>query len=417
MPNDKRNKLARFISDYSPQDGKAKAYVEQLERAANSRFMTKTINRVTGEHERAKPKTSNSYMKSILSRINPPDSLVALPPGDQASAFDSLLTLPGFEKCKKEFARLWKAIELWQEQGADLREKCTGLHVVIFSKDEKIATEFAKHYHAFLTACGVFAAGQALARADGAKLRSMWSIDVLDGGMCLIVNAKELSFHGAKVMGSTMQSQNVVIVANYAGESERLHSSLERNQFFLHLRLVDEKPDDPVQRLQDALESCIAKKYDQKMSLEGTFHGPWAETFAKRVLAKTSDKDESKIKARVEKELDSVAERQHARLLNSEAGNPEPDPCWISREDLLGEEPTLKTFNTVAWKELQEMSGLEEVKQSIESFANGVLLDYHRAMYGQKPARSGLCRLFIGPPGTGKLMAHVFESSLNPKMY
>lgn len=48
------------------------------------------------------------------------------------------------------------------------------------------------------------------------------------------------------------------------------------------------------------------------------------------------------------------------------------------------------------------MVGLEGVKASVESFLYGLLVDFHRDMQGQKPLRSGLSKLFIGPPGTGK---------------
>ena len=49
------------------------------------------------------------------------------------------------------------------------------------------------------------------------------------------------------------------------------------------------------------------------------------------------------------------------------------------------------------------MVGLEEVKASLESFLCGLLVDFHRELQGQRPLRSGLSKLFIGPPGTGEL--------------
>ena len=416
MPKDKRNRLTRFISDHGPQDGKAKEYRERLERMTNSKLMTKTIERVSGADDisslstqstKAKSLAKNrSMMKSIMSRINAPSTLESLPPGDVESAFNDLSNLPGFEKCKGDLLRLKKAIELWRKQGVDLEEKCTRLHAAIFSKEEDIAIDFAKHYHAFLSACGVITAEQSLVQASGDSHKSMWSLDVIDGGMCLVLNAKDLSFHAAKDLVSRTGTQNVVIVASYTGVGEELHSSLKKEQFILHLQLIDEtEKKDPLTKIQEYVESLMTKDGTRPISLEGGFKGTYAGTFAKRIIdgAKDKDEDEKKTNARVEKEIKIVFDRQHTRLLEQESDNAEVDPSSvITKEDLLGAEPTANTFNTQAWKDLQNMVGLEEVKTAVKSFANGVLLDYHRGLHGHAPARSGLSRLFIGPPGTGK---------------
>ena len=402
MPKDTRNSVAKFISRHAPHNKTVGPLVEQIERASNSRFMTETIKYWSRENDGASKTeivTSDERVKWIISRVTPPSALETLPTVDAEAAFKNLLALPGFDRCEKELLLLRKQIGIWQSRGADLPKMCAKLHVAVFSEDEQIAVDFAKHYQVYLVASGVIPVEQILTRADGARNRSMWSIDAMNGGMCLVANAKELSYYGAKELGRRMRWLNVVIIASYTGEGEQLQSSFDEDQFFLKLQLVDEKVIDPVKNVQDYVEAWMNKTYLHGVDLEGGFRGPFAKTFAERIIAKTGKEDERKIHARCGKELTAVVERQENRLVHAET---ELDSHWITREDLFGKEPNMNMSKDGAWKELHNMIGMAEVKQSLDSFASVVLADHKRAMYGQNPIRMGLSRLFIGPPGTGQ---------------
>ncbi|KAF2235485.1 P-loop containing nucleoside triphosphate hydrolase protein, partial [Viridothelium virens] len=149
------------------------------------------------------------------------------------------------------------------------------------------------------------------------------------------------------------------------------------------------------------LESWSKEHFKETMTLEGGFKGPYARTFAARI-AENEKKVKGTIEERLKIELKDVTDRQVLRIGIADARGAEADPFKISKEDLLGEEPDIGTYETDAWRELQGMIGLEDVKASMRSFINGTLLDFHREIDGYKPLRPGLCKLFLGPPGTGK---------------
>ncbi|KAK5113595.1 hypothetical protein LTR85_010824 [Meristemomyces frigidus] len=393
MPDRKRNPVAQWLSDF--QLGKeggidevTRLWFETAARAANSRFATGFINQLPCVQE------ANGQLQRLLLE----NTLEPLPPTDPDSALENLLAMPGFDKCEKDLMRLKKSIGVWQKQGADLSDKRTALHVVIFSEDEQNATDFARHYQAFLAAIGVLSYGDSLMQVDGASQTSTLSAYAMESGMCLVANARELSDQSAANLSEIMNEQQVIIVASYAGKGAKLQDSLEHYEFFLRLQLSDEREDSRVIEVQDAVEAWMESKFAE-MNVEEGFRGPWTKTFAERVVAQTEGQDQKKSLGVLEIELRNVLSRQHTRLVE---GDMDLDPCWITREDLLGGEPTVDTFDSEAWTKLHKMVGLHAVKASLESFADGALLDYHRAMHGHPPARSGLSRLFIGPPGTGK---------------
>jgi hypothetical protein len=143
------------------------------------------------------------------------------------------------------------------------------------------------------------------------------------------------------------------------------------------------------------------KHYGRKMKFEEGADGQYAETFARKIIKKKGNSKAMQIN--LQEELGRVVGRQNACLLNEKAKSSTADKFWISKDDLLGQEPDITAFRTKPWQELQAMVGLEEVKASLESFLYGLLVDFHRELQGQRPLRSGLSKLFIGPLGTSEL--------------
>jgi SpoVK/Ycf46/Vps4 family AAA+-type ATPase len=74
----------------------------------------------------------------------------------------------------------------------------------------------------------------------------------------------------------------------------------------------------------------------------------------------------------------------------------------LTMEDLIGPEPAELWAESAAWKELDQMAGLEDVKKAVRSLMRRSKTNYRRELQGKEPLQLSLNRLFLGPPGTGK---------------
>lgn len=384
MPGRRRDKDAE-----SEEDDPWRPLLDQFERILNTRVV-QTAMGIT----KARAEVSPARPKRVLTSLTVEED-------DVEATFVLLLTQPGFEAWQSQLEQLQKSIELWQQQGLQRQQICSNLHVAIFSEDEEVAVHFTKHYHAFLRACRVLPLDDSLDRIDGTSTRVAETIQQMQDGMYLVSEAGKLSSNNDKALCAAMQSGNTVVVANYIDmkkeELPEIFEGLFRFQFDLTQVLLS----DAVKAILRLMAAWSDKHYGGKMQFEEGLGGQYAETFARRIARK---KGNSKtMQTHLQEELGRVVARQTARLLNERARGSTADKFWISKGDLLGHEPDITAFQTKPWQELQAMVGLEEVKASLESFLCGLLVDFHRELQGQRPLRSGLSKLFIGPPGTGTL--------------
>jgi SpoVK/Ycf46/Vps4 family AAA+-type ATPase len=75
---------------------------------------------------------------------------------------------------------------------------------------------------------------------------------------------------------------------------------------------------------------------------------------------------------------------------------------FLTKEDIIGPEPEDIRSTSEAWKELEKMAGLENVKKAIGELLTRARANYHRELLGKEPLQTSLNRVFLGPPGTGK---------------
>eukprot|EP01038_Epipyxis_sp_PR26KG_P006414 gene6414-8831_t len=101
--------------------------------------------------------------------------------------------------------------------------------------------------------------------------------------------------------------------------------------------------------------------------------------------------------------FDASMKRQAVRISDLETAGFRPDIYELVRDDLLGplaSEDVLKKCE--AWKELQRMEGLAEVKNSVAELLNLVIRNAEREDDEKPMLDVSLNRLFLGSPGTGK---------------
>jgi hypothetical protein len=100
--------------------------------------------------------------------------------------------------------------------------------------------------------------------------------------------------------------------------------------------------------------------------------------------------------------FNQILKRQASRITKAKLNNHPPNIFQFERDDLLGPKASNKIFNeSNAWKELNNMEGLEEVKESIRNFQELVVQNADREE-DEKPMHDiVLNRIFIGNPGVG----------------
>ena len=345
----------------------------------------------------------------LISPIKPPKRVLtslAVGADDAETTYVMLLTQPGFEAWQSQLRQLQQSVELWRDQKLSKGQIYSNLHVAIFSEDEEVAVDFAKHYHAFLRASEVLPIDGRLHRIDGTSTSAAAAVDQMYGGMYFISEADKLSFHHCKSMASAMQFNDTIIVASYVNTKKEQLPAVLKGLFPYQFDLNRAGVTVAVKAVIKMLQAWSKEQYDGRLEFEGGIDGQYVEIFARRVARKKTHK--RSLKTCFQEELGRIQGRQTMRLLQEREAGSSPYEFWISQSDLLGVAPDISTFQSKPWQDLQAMVGLEEVKASLESFLNGLLVDFHRELKGERPLRSGLSRLFIGPPGTGNLLRRDF---------
>ena len=267
--------------------------------------------------------------------------------------------------------------------------------MAILSPDSELAEEFTRHYHAVLKACGVLRPDEKVIRADGANHRVLRGEH--DFGMCFMQSAEQFSSKATDYWSSRLRMSEAVFVANYT-KSEDVSPVFLEDHFFLRFDFLEALPKNASGQLLETMRLWVE---ENRVELEGGLDGIYARTFTSRIAENKSNQKGSK-EERLKLALADVLTRQAIRIGLSPANNTSTDKSWVSKTDLFGVEPDINSFRTPAWDALEGLIGLDKVKASLKSFCHGVLLDFQREMHGMKPLRSGLSRLFLGPPGTGK---------------
>jgi len=97
-----------------------------------------------------------------------------------------------------------------------------------------------------------------------------------------------------------------------------------------------------------------------------------------------------------------IRERQSERLTRERRDGHNADDQLITKEDLIGPDPSQAILKCDAWGELQKLTGLNSVKSSVSFFIDLVKTNYNRELLEKPLIEISLNRVFLGSPGTGK---------------
>lgn len=104
----------------------------------------------------------------------------------------------------------------------------------------------------------------------------------------------------------------------------------------------------------------------------------------------------------VENLFGKIRERQAEWITQERKAGRKPNKYHFAREHLIGPDPLQSVFQCSAWHELQKLTGLKEVKDSVRTMLTLAGTNYRRELDELEVLQLSLNRVFLGPPGTGK---------------
>lgn len=155
------------------------------------------------------------------------------------------------------------------------------------------------------------------------------------------------------------------------------------------------------QELQRILCGCINSKYKGNMKVEDGFKGLYIRIVSRRI-GRGRGREGFGNAREVQNRLSQITERQAKRLRKDRRAGLKPDDYLLTKEDLIGPEPSSVLKNNAAWTKLQNLIGLKSVKDSVQILLDGIQHDYQRELEEKPLVQYSLNRCFIGSPGTGK---------------
>ncbi len=155
------------------------------------------------------------------------------------------------------------------------------------------------------------------------------------------------------------------------------------------------------QELQKIFCHYLKSKYKGSMKVENGMNGLYVRIVARRI-GRGRGCDGFGNAREVQNRVSQITERQAKRLHKQRRAGLKPDDNLLTKEDLIGPEPSSVLKNNAAWKRLKKLIGLLSVKQSVQILLDGLQFNYQRELEEKPIVQYSLNRCFIGSPGTGK---------------
>ncbi|KAK1566191.1 ATPase [Colletotrichum navitas] len=332
--------------------------------------------------------------------------------GASSTVLDTLMGMIGLESVKEEFLSIKSMVDTAVRQNISLSTERFGC--TLLGNPGTGKTTVARIYSKFLTSVGVIA-GSGFNETSGSKLASMGVAacqkmleDMLNdgGGVVFIDEAYQLSSGnspgGKAVLDFLLaEVENLTgkIVFILAGYSKQMESFFAHNPGFPSRfpkeMKFDDYNDDELRRI---LEAQIHKKYGGRMR--------WDDPLYVRVVCRRLGRGRGKEgfgNARaVENLLAKIYGRQANRIRKERLAGGTPDDLMLTKEDLVGPEPSSALSNCQAWAELQRLIGLSSVKESVRALVDSIQTNYVRELAEEPVIEYSLNKVFLGSPGTGK---------------
>ncbi|KAG5765466.1 hypothetical protein H9Q72_006449 [Fusarium xylarioides] len=325
---------------------------------------------------------------------------------------DRVMSLTGLEEVKAFFLQAKAKVKAAQRRETDLKKE--NFDVVFTGGEGTGKTMLARLYAKYLISLGVvkksgvFTGINRFSAYNMSKTSTLGTIHNTSNacGGCIaiidhahLMNSDDCNLWSLYVRSQDLPGKIVLIVAGNGewGLSDLMGYSAEVSNHFPILKL----PNYTAEELQIVFHGLMRKWFKGKMEVEGGYDGLYVKILIRRIVSGASEKSFGNIWP-VQKAFVDACRRQVGRFIQARKTGNYPEDFKMTKEDLLGNKPSLGPEKSPAWKELQQLVGLDDVKEAILAVVNQVNQNYIREMRGDDPLHVSPNRVFLGPPGTGK---------------
>lgn len=275
----------------------------------------------------------------------------------------------------------------------------------------------ARHYAKVLSSLKVLpgdgfieTTGSRLAHGGISEIKShLQQLQNSDGGVYFIDEAYQLTEahnHGGKpvldFLLAEIENLTGLVVFVFAGYRKQMEKFFEHNPgltsripYTLHF---DDYTDADLLKM---LQFQMNQFFKHGVDIEGGSDGLYMRVAVRR-LGRGRGRDGFGNARALENIFSKIRERQAERLTNERKKGIRPDDYHISKEDLIGPDPSKVMLTCNAWDQLQQLTGLEAVKKSISIMIDLIQTNYTRELDEKEIIDVSLNRVFLGSPGTGK---------------
>ncbi|KAI6157079.1 P-loop containing nucleoside triphosphate hydrolase protein [Pisolithus tinctorius] len=335
--------------------------------------------------------------------------------GVQNDAIDKIMDMTGLEGVKEQVLRIKAKIDTTKRQGVALDKE--RFNLVLLGNPGTGKTTVARLYAQFLESVQVLpgdafleTTGSSLAN-DGVSGAKKLVDDVLKagGGAIFIDEAYQLvsdyDQSGRPVLDFLLAEMEnrvgtlVFILAGYTKDMEKFfeHNPGIPSRVPYSLQFADYTDAE----LLTMLEDLVLKRYKGRMQVEDGVRGLYTRIAVKRLGRGRGRPGFGNARA-LQNMFAKICERQAERVQKARTSGTPADDFFMSKEDLIGPDPSKVLPNSAAWAKLQTLIGLESVKESVRNFFALIETNYQRELDEKEPMAMSLNRVFLGSPGTGK---------------
>ena len=229
------------------------------------------------------------------------------------------------------------------------------------------------------------------------------------GGVILIDEAYQLvesgSFGGKLVLDYLLAEMEnnrdklVFILTGYNKEMEKFfeHNPGLQSRVPYTLQFDDYEDDE----LKEIFLQMIKKRFKGQMKIEGGPHGLYVRIAIRRLGRGRNSPGFGNARA-VQNLFSKITGQQAERIAEERANGNLEDHFSLTKEDLIGPDPSKAVIQSKAWTELEKLTGLADVKDSVKSLINSIKNNYKRELQEKEPMAMTPNKVFLGNPGTGK---------------
>ncbi|BCS04188.1 uncharacterized protein AKAW2_71066A [Aspergillus luchuensis] len=335
--------------------------------------------------------------------------------GQSNAALDTLMNMIGLENVKDSFLTIKAKVDVVVRQGASLSDERFG--AALLGNPGTGKTTVARLYAQFLGSVGVIpgsffieTSGSKLANAGIAGCQKHLNEIKSNGGGALFIDEAYQLTSGNNAGGSSVLDFLLAEVENltgkvifiFAGYNKNMESFFSHNpgipsRFPIELQFQDYSDEE----LRTILHHHMNKKYKGRMRVEDGPDGLYMRIVARRVGRGRGREGVGNARS-VHNAFARITERQAKRLQRERRLKKPTDDLLLTKEDLLGPDPRTVLKKNATWDKLQALTGLRQVKQSVQALFDTVSFNYQCELEEKPMVEFSLNKVFVGNPGTGK---------------